>query len=167
MAPLTEPSNAELMTVLQQHMATSQATAREQAAASATLQAEMRELRGSLTAQGAKILEIDRRLTKTEHDAKRLRDSQAELEGSLLREVGALASNDRAQNATLAAIKSDVGTQGKKLDGIVEQTKDAIAADLKAVGRKYGGYCVAAMLGAPKFWEFANWLIHFFGRALT
>lgn len=160
MAPPSEPTNAELMAVLQTHIATSQASAREQAAA-------MGELKSEVSAVRAKVHEVEGRVHRVETENRRLRDSQAELEGSLLREVGALASNDQKQNGVLAAIKLDVSSQGKKIDGLVEQTKDAIAADLKKVARKYGGYCLAAILGAPKFWEVATWVAHFFGKALT
>lgn len=153
MAPPNEPTNAELMTLLQQHMSNSSAANREQAAASAALQTEMREMRGSLREQGVKILEIDRRLTKTEHDAKRLRDSHADLEGSLLREVGALATNDKMQNATLAAIKADVGTQGKTLQDWSE-TKAGILTGLKVVKWMVGG----AVVAVPTLWEFARWI---------
>lgn len=154
----TEPTNAELKSLLEQLGTKMEASAQTHAMA-------IGELSGKVTAQGVKLLEIDRRLTKTEQETKRLRDSQADIEGSLLAEVGALASNDQKQNAKLEAIERETKRQTATLATVVDDTKNAVIKDTKSALKRYGYWVGGAILAAPKFWPLVEWLWKLIGRA--
>ena len=148
--PPTEPSNAEIKSILESLRAEMSATAREQAAA-------MGELKSEVSAVRAKVHEIEGRVHRVESENKRLRDSHAELEGGLLREVGALAANDRAQNKKLTDIESETKKQSEALVKLESETKkqtevlSEIVAYKQAI-KKYAKWTIAAVLAAPKVW---------------
>lgn len=133
MGEIVEPSNLEIMTLLRAHV--SSAERRDQFHVERNA-----ELKSLITSQGSRIEEIHERVGRVEVTAREAKDtatmaaetarkavnSQTDLEGSLLAEVGALAANDKAQNAALTAIKAETHEQTKTLGDQTEKL-DALA----------------------------------------
>lgn len=88
---------------------------------------QLTEMRSTLSGVVTQVLALDVRLAKNEtatseasQAARKALDSQTDLEGSLLAEVGALAHNDVKQNEALKAIRVETGVQTATLDGLVK-----------------------------------------------
>lgn len=118
---------AEIKALMQHQIQASESRHVENVRDRETLRGHISEMRATLSGVGSKVLELDQRMARTEKLAdqasgvahKALKEHDV-LEGSLLREVGALASNDRDQNEALQAIKSETVGQSKTLDTLVK-----------------------------------------------
>lgn len=142
---------SEIKALLQHQIQASEARGRESAKESAATQGQLTEIRTTMAGLGTKVLEIDRRLQKNEQATKEASDvarkalnSQADLEGSLLAEVGALAANDRRQDAKLDSIQLETHEQSKALSELVR-------AETKRSTRE-GIIFWAVTKGVPMLW---------------
>lgn len=127
MGEIVDPSNLEVMTLLQSHMAA--AERREAAHVERST-----DLRALIQNQGTLLAALHDRVGRVEAAAREAKDTareasgaahkalnaQTDLEGALLAEVGLLAANDRAQNTALTAIKAETHEQSKTLDSLAK-----------------------------------------------
>lgn len=140
-----EPTNTEIKALLEQHMAASQVARVESAKDNAAISQQLNETRAEIRAQGVKLLEIDRRISKTEIDVRRLKEEADGLQGHLLAEVGALAHNDKKQNAQLDAIKAETHA--------LMRDRETVLTGISALKRMVAG----AVVAVPALYEFVRW----------
>lgn len=131
-----EPSNAEILETLKGHIERVDARHEHLAGQNAAFHTMLKHQGDQIGVLTKKHADLERELKAVDGRAQRALGAQAELEGSLLREVGVLASNDKKQNAELAK-------QSGQLAGIVN-----------AVGEIQTWKKAAALLvmGAPGAW---------------
>ena len=152
-----EPSNAELMQVLKGHI--EQADARDRAYTEKTA-----HISTMLQTQSNQIISLTQRVTAVETgaskaaaDARRALDSQAELEGNLLAEVGALGANDRKQNAEMADIKKETEKQSLVLDKVKLESSAQTTALAEILTWKRAA--ILLFTGVPTAWVIIQQLL--------
>ncbi len=157
---MTDPSSelAEIKALVQHQITASEARNVEAVRDREATKGQLTEMRHTLSGVVSQVLAIDIRLGKNEElaseasqAARKALDSQTDLEGSLLAEVGALASNDKAQNAALTAIKAETHAQSKTLDAQTKTLDVLEKSETKRSAREDVIYW-AITKGVPLLW---------------
>lgn len=156
-----EPSNAELMTLLRHHVEQSERRDGMQTERIASMRQEVKSDILKVVNQQAefnqRLIKVEERSKIAEGAARKALDSQAELEGSLLAEVGALGANDKKQNAEMADIKKETEKQSLVLANVELEASVQTKALTEILTWKRAALILFA--GMPMAWTIIEQLI--------
>lgn len=138
-----EPSNADILATLRELSDTVNARHQQLADQGSTFHTMLKHQGDQIGVLTKKHADLEKELKLVDSRARTALGSQAELEGSLMREVGNLASNDKKQNHEMAAIKDETRKQSIQLAEIMSWKKAA----------------ALLVVGAPGIWEAIQWLL--------
>ena len=128
--PGHEPSNAELMVLLKHLAESGESRDRAQTERAGALRNEVQKLGSQFVGFEQRLSKVEQAIPKAATDSRRALDSQADLEGSMHRELSGLADNDRKQNAAIADIKVETHKQSavlKEQSAVLEEQSTVLA----------------------------------------